>query len=40
MFGPFERGSEFFEGLVAIDEAIVARAAEQRCRRCFDAREK
>lgn len=34
MFDPFELGSEFFEGLVAIDEAIVARAAEGSCRDC------
>jgi hypothetical protein len=34
MFGPFELGIEFFEGLVAIDEAIVAQAAESPCQDC------
>jgi hypothetical protein len=34
MFDLFELGSEFLEGLVAIDEAIVERAAEEPCRDC------
>jgi hypothetical protein len=34
MFDPFELRGEFFEGLVAIDEAIVERAAEEPCRDC------
>jgi len=34
MFDAFELRGEFFEGLVAIDEAIVARAAEEPCRDC------
>jgi len=34
MFGAFELGIEFFEGLVAIDGAIVDRAAQEPCREC------
>lgn len=34
MFDPFEMGSEFFEGLTAMDEAIVAHAAVEPCRDC------
>jgi hypothetical protein len=34
MFDPFELGIEFFEGLVAIDEAIVEQAAAAPCREC------
>jgi hypothetical protein len=34
MFDAFELGIEFFEGLVAIDEAIVERAAQEPCRDC------
>jgi hypothetical protein len=34
MFNLFELGIEFFEGLAAVDEAIVARAAEEPCRDC------
>lgn len=34
MFDPFEMRIEFFEGLMAIDEAIVERAAEEPCRDC------
>jgi hypothetical protein len=34
MFCPVELGSEFFEGLVAIDTAIVERAGAERCRDC------
>ena len=34
MFDPFELRGEFFEGLMAIDEAIVERAAEEPCRDC------
>jgi hypothetical protein len=34
MFDPFELGIEFFEGLTAIDAAIVERAAEEPCRDC------
>jgi hypothetical protein len=34
MFDAFEMRGEFFEGLRAIDEAIVERAAEQPCRDC------
>ena len=34
MFDPFELGIEFFEGLTAIDLAIVERAAEEPCRDC------
>jgi hypothetical protein len=34
MFDPFEMRREFFEGLTAIDEAIVDRAAEEPCRDC------
>ena len=34
MFDAFELRGEFFEGLVAIDEAIVERAAAEPCRDC------
>jgi hypothetical protein len=34
MFDAFELGIEFFEGLTAIDEAIVERAAQEPCRDC------
>jgi hypothetical protein len=34
MFDRIELGIEFFEGLVAIDEAIVDRAAREPCREC------
>ena len=34
MFIPIELGIEFFEGLVAIDEAIVRQAAEAPCPDC------
>jgi hypothetical protein len=34
MFEHIELGSEFFEGLVAIDTEIVSRAAEEACRFC------
>ena len=34
MFDPFELSGEFFEGLAAIDEAIVERAAAEPCRDC------
>jgi hypothetical protein len=34
MFDPFELGIEFFEGLTAIDVAIVERAAKEPCRDC------
>ena len=34
MFNPIELGIEFFEGLVAIDEAIVRQAAEAPCPDC------
>ena len=34
MFNEFVLGREFFEGLLAIDEAIVAQAAKQPCRFC------
>jgi hypothetical protein len=34
MFDPFEMVREFFEGLTAIDVAIVERAAEEPCRDC------
>lgn len=34
MFDEIELGREFFEGLTAIDEAIVAQAASERCRWC------
>jgi hypothetical protein len=34
MFDPFEMVREFFEGLTAIDVAIVERAAEKPCRDC------
>jgi hypothetical protein len=34
MFDAFELGIEFFEGLTAIDTAIVERAAEEPCRDC------
>jgi len=34
MFDPFEMGSEFFEGLVAVDKAIVESAAREPCRDC------
>jgi hypothetical protein len=34
MFDPFELRGEFFEGLLAVDEAIVARAAEDPCPDC------
>lgn len=34
MLDPFELRGEFFEGLVAIDQAIVERAAEEPCPDC------
>ena len=34
MFNLFEFGIDFFEGLTAIDLAIVERAAQERCRDC------
>jgi hypothetical protein len=34
MFDPFEMRREFFEGLRAVDEAIVRRVAEEPCRDC------
>ncbi len=34
MFCPVEMGIEFFEGLTAIDRAIVERAAQEPCRDC------
>lgn len=34
MFGEMAFGREFFEGLVAIDEAVVAEAAKERCPHC------
>ncbi len=34
MFGEMELGREFFEGLNAIDQAIVAEAARRRCEHC------
>jgi hypothetical protein len=34
MIDPIEFGREFFERLLAVDEAIVARAAEKPCRDC------
>ncbi len=34
MFDLIELGIEFFEGLTAIDRAIVERAAQQPCRDC------
>ena len=34
MFGGIELGIEFFEGLVAIDEAILEKAAAERCPFC------
>jgi hypothetical protein len=34
MFDPFELGIEFFEGLTAVDAAIVERAAAEPCRDC------
>jgi hypothetical protein len=34
MFDRIELGIEFFEGLLAIDEAIVERAAREPCREC------
>lgn len=34
MFDQVELGSEFFEGLVAIDEAIVAKVAARACEEC------
>ena len=34
MFDQIELGREFFERLTAIDEAIVSRAAAERCRLC------
>ena len=34
MFDPIELGIEFFEGLTAIDKAIVEQAAEEPCRDC------
>ncbi len=34
MVDPFEMRIEFFEGLRAIDEAIVERAAQEPCREC------
>ena len=34
MIDAIEFGREFFEGLVAVDRAIVARAAEEPCRDC------
>jgi hypothetical protein len=37
MFGEVELGIEFFEGLTAIDEAIVERAAAEPCGRCGGA---
>lgn len=37
MIDPFVLRIEFFEGLVAIDEAIVARAAREPCRECGGA---
>ena len=33
MFEEIELGSEFFEGLVSVDEAIRVRVAEAGCRR-------
>jgi hypothetical protein len=34
MFDPFEMRREFFEGLTAVDEAIVRRAGAEPCRDC------
>lgn len=34
MFDPFEMRREFFEGLTAVDEAIVKRVASEPCRDC------
>jgi len=34
MFDEIELGIEFFEGLLAVDEAIVRQAAEEACRFC------
>jgi hypothetical protein len=34
MFDDIELGIEFFEGLLAVDEAIVKQAAEEACRFC------
>ena len=34
MFDPIELGCEFFEGLTAVDGAIVERVAEEPCRDC------
>src|SRR5580704_10726788 len=34
MFDPFEMRREFFEGLMAMDAAIVVRAAQEPCRDC------
>ena len=34
MIDPMELGREFFEGLMAVDRAIVAQAAEEPCRNC------
>jgi hypothetical protein len=34
MIDPIELGREFFERLLAVDEAIVARAAKEPCRDC------
>ncbi len=34
MFGGIELGIEFFEGLVAIDAAILEKAAAERCPFC------
>ncbi len=34
MIDPIELGREFFERLLAVDEAIVVRAAEKPCREC------
>lgn len=34
MIGLFELGSEFFEGLVAVDQAIVEQAAQRPCAEC------
>jgi hypothetical protein len=37
MIDAIKLGSEFFEGLMAVDKAIVARAAAERCRECGGA---
>lgn len=34
MLSAFELGIEFFEGLLAVDQVILARAAAERCRDC------